>query len=548
MLLRAYIALTLVLASAGLVQPAAAQRAPSSDLTPALASIDAAHLRAHIAFLADDMLEGRAPGTRGGELAARYIATRFERIGLEALRDGYLHNVPLAGWRPSADSIGAELVTFGRRAQLRYPDDVVFWTEARVGVARVDAELVFAGYGIHAPEYGWDDYGDVDVRGKAVLVLVGEPAPSTDAPGRFDGALLSRYARWTYKVEEAGRRGAAAVLLVHTAASAGYDWSVVQSSWTAERFSLRHDTMAARPPLRGWIRAAVVRPLISAAGRDPGSLLSSAEQRGFRARPLGVTLRARAVGRVRLVDSPNVLGVLPGSNPARRGEVVIVSAHYDHLGIGPGVRGDSIYNGAYDNASGVAALLEVAEAFAQLPVRTERSILFLATTAEENGLLGANEYVRAPPVPLASTVAVLNIDGVNLWGETHDVIALAGSRSTLGDLVRARAASLGMVMAPEPAPETGLLYRTDIAPFARNGVPAIGIMHGTSFRGQPAGWGDLFLADWEARHYHRPSDAFDPFANLAGAVQQTRLTFLVAFDAANGVRPTLHRTVSALTR
>jgi Zn-dependent M28 family amino/carboxypeptidase len=548
-LARLTLLLLLVPSLPGFALPAAAQRsALSPDIAQALASIDDAHLRAHLSFLSDDMLEGRAPGTRGGELAAHYIATRFERIGLAPVGGGYLRDVRLAGWRPVRDSIRAALVTFGRRTPLTYPDDVVLWTETRDGAASVDAELVFVGFGIRAPEYDWDDYGPIDVRGKAVLVLVGEPDAPPGEPGLFGGPEMTRYARWNYKVEEAGRRGAAAVLLIHTPVAAGYGWTVVQSSWTSERFSLRDDTAAARSPLLGWIRAEVVRPFLTATGRDPGNLESIAAQPGFQARSLNVSLLARAFGRVRTVHAPNVLGVLPGSHPERRAEVVVFTAHYDHLGIGPAVNGDSIYNGAYDNASGVAALLEVAEALAQLRTPPERSILFLATTAEEAGLLGATEYVRTPAFPIRQTVAAINLDGVNMWGETHDVIALGGSRSSLGDLVRSRARLLDMYVAPEPSPETGLLFRTDLAVFARRGVPAIGLMHGSAFRNQPPGWGDLFLARWEALHYHRPSDEYDPATDLAGALQQIRLAFLVGFDAAHGSRPVLHRPLSASIR
>jgi Zn-dependent M28 family amino/carboxypeptidase len=532
-----------LLLSAALVtpQPAGAQRAAGADdVARALESIRAEHIRAHIEFLADDMLEGRAPGSRGGDLAARYIATRFQRMGLTPPAEEYLHQVPLARWRPAADSMGAALTTFGREVPLRYPDDVVLWTESATGNTAVDAPLVFVGFGIVAPEYGWDDYAGTDIRGKAVLVLIGEPDPTADAPGLFDGPEMTAYARWTYKVEEAGRQGAAAVLLVHTNISAGYGWNVVRASWTSERFSLRTDATPRDPPVRAWIRGEILRALLAAHARDPGNLEILAREPGFQPRDLGLRFRARVAGSRTTVESPNVVALIPGSHPARRSQALVFTAHYDHLGIGPALDGDSIYNGAYDNAGGVAALLEIAEAFSHLPNRPERTVVFVATTAEEAGLLGARHYVREPPAPDLETIATINIDGLNLWHETHDAIALGADRSSLGTIARRRASDLGMYLAPDPAPETGLAFRTDQAPFSRSGVPTIGLMHGTNFRGQPPGWGDLFLARWQATHYHRPSDEFDAAANLAGAIQQTRLAFLVGVDAASGPRPTLN--------
>lgn len=534
-------ALLSLLCAAALIAPQRghAQRVTrDDDLARALATVRAEHIRAHIEFLADDMLEGRAPGSRGGDLAARYIATRFQRMGLTPPVEDYLHQVPLARWRPVADSMSAAFATFGTHIPLRYPDDVVLWTENAAGNAVVDAPLVFVGYGIVAPEYGWDDYAGADTRGKAVVVLVGEPDATPDAPGLFGGTEMTPYARWTYKVEEAGRQGAAAVLLVHSNISAGYGWNVVRSSWTAERFSLRTGAAPADPPVRAWIRGEILRTLIAAHARDPGNLEILARRPDFRPRDLGLRFRARVAGRRTAVESPNVVALLPGRHPTRRSQAVVFTAHYDHLGIGPAFDGDSIYNGAYDNAGGVAALLEIAEAFSHLADPPERTLVFVATTAEEAGLLGAIHYNRQPPAPELETVATINIDGLNLWHETHDAIALGADHSSLGLIARRRAEELGMFLAPDPAPETGLAFRTDQAAFSRHGVPTLGLMHGTNFRGQPPGWGDLFLARWQATHYHRPSDEFDPTAELAGALQQTRLAFLVGFDAASGPRPT----------
>lgn len=521
-------------------QAASAQsRAAHDDVARALASIRPEHLRAHIGFLADDMLEGRAPGSRGGDLAARYIATRFQRMGLAPAGSDYLHPVPLARWRPVRDSMTAALGGFGSATSLRYPEDIVLWTENATGRAVADAPLVFVGYGIVAPEYDWNDYAETNVRGKAVLVLVGEPEPRPDRPDLFAGSEMTHYARWNYKIEEAERQGAAAVLLFHTTASAGYGWNVVRASWAAERFSLRGTSEPGRPAVRAWVRGEMLRPLIARQARDPGNLEALAARTDFRPIELGLNFRAHVTGRRNAVDAANVVAILPGTHPTRATEAVVFTAHYDHLGIGPAVDGDSIYNGAYDNAGGVAALLEIAEAFALVSGQPERTLVFVATTAEEAGLLGATHYARQPPTDL-EIVATINIDGLNLWGETHDAIALGADRSTLGAVVRRRAEQLGMYVAPDPAPETGLQFRTDQAAFAGEGIPSVGLMHGTNFRGRPPGFGDLFLARWQASHYHRPSDEFDPAADLGGALQQTRLGFLIALDAATGPPPTLN--------
>jgi Zn-dependent M28 family amino/carboxypeptidase len=539
--LRTIVALSLVLHSSAAAQndaPASAAR----DTSAALESITAPHVRAHLGFLADDVLEGRAPGTRGGDLAAHYVATRFERIGLQPVDGSYFQSIPFTAWKPLPDSIVAEFGARERRTVLRYPDDFVLWTESAARSSQVSADVVFVGFGIVAPEFGWNDYGPIDVRGKVVLILSGEPASPPDRPDLFDGEHLTIHGRWNTKLEEAGRRGAAAALLIHSPGAAGYAWSVVESSWTGERLSLSESPgLMASVPVLGWIREGAARALAAAGNRSLTDLTRLASTGRARPVPLGVRFLARIAGERRTFESPNVIGILPGSDARSDGEQVVVIAHYDHLGIGPPVGGDSIYNGAYDNASGVAVLLEVAEALTVLERAPARSVLFLATTAEEAGLLGARHYVRNPVVPIAQTVAAINIDGASLWGETRDMIALGGNRSTLGETVRTRARHLGRFAVPEPAPEKGLFFRTDQAPFARAGVPAVAIQHGTDFVDRPPGWGATFLARWEALNYHRPSDELPLDADLSGAVLQARLALLVVLDAASGPRPRPYR-------
>jgi Zn-dependent M28 family amino/carboxypeptidase len=492
-------------------------------------------VRAHLAFLADDLLEGRAPGTRGAAIAARYIAAQLGRAGVEPLRGSYYQTVPLIGWRPDPRRISA---SWTDDPQLRFPDDIVSWIDTGADSASVRAEVVFAGYGVRAPEYQWDDFKGRDVRGRILIVLSNDPPAPPGQPLVFEGAAMTYYGRYTYKIEEARRQGAAAVIIVHTDDGAGYPWSVVRSSWTGEQLALPPDT-AAPPPLQlqSWITFDAARRLFAGAGLDIAELYVRAARRDFQPVFTGVTMQLRAGGRARRFDAANVAGIVPGQHPTRRGEVVLYTAHYDHLGIGAPVDGDSIYNGAYDNASGVALLLQVAEAFARMPTRPERSILFLFTTAEEAGMLGASWYVRQPLVPLQRTVAALNIDGANLWGETDDISAVGLERSTLGSVFEAQAAVIGLRVEGERAPGKGFYFRSDHFPFARAGVPALYLDHGTEFRNRPPGWGETVLLRYEAERYHQPGDVYETTFDLRGAVQQGYHAFLLGLDIANTARP-----------
>jgi Zn-dependent M28 family amino/carboxypeptidase len=500
--------------------PAAAERA-----------IDVTFLRAHLVYLAHDRLQGRAPGTAGADMAARYIAGHFERAGLEPAPGGWLQPVPLAGAVVRSGVLRhatARGEPGGAPTALQHPGDVVLWS-GRPGPAAAAGSVLFAGYGIAAPAYDWNDFAGVEARGRVLLVLPGEPAAHPGEPRLFGGRALSYYGRWTYKVEEAARRGAAAVLLVHSADATGYDWDVVVSSWGRERlYPADHPPGAPPPaPVQGWIRHEAAAALLAGAGLDLDSLTRAAGSRGFRPAPTSITARLELDVTAREIAAANVVGWIPGHDPALRQEAVILTAHYDHLGIGPAVDGDSIYNGAYDNASGVAVLLETARAFGRLAPRPARSVVFVATTAEEAGLLGAEHYVRAPAVP-ARAVAALNVDGANLWGETDDVAAVGGERSTLGAALEEQARALGLRVAPERAASRGTFFRSDQFAFARAGVPAIALEHGLEYRSRPAGWGHTTLARFQQERYHRPADRFLPEYDLAGAAQQARLLFRVA--------------------
>jgi Zn-dependent M28 family amino/carboxypeptidase len=495
-------------------------------------SISQAAIRSHVAFLADDLLEGRAPGSRGGSIAARYIATQLAAAGVEPVRGSYFQAVPLTGWRADPRRIALDFSTGNRSTALGYPDDAVVWLGSGRDSATVTGEVVFAGYGVRAAEYEWDDFKGRDVRGRILVVLVSDPPTPPGQPLIFDGGAMSYYGRWTYKIEEAARLGAAAVLIVHTPEGAGYPWSVVTASFTGEQLALPPADGAHPSPVQGWVSFEAARRLLATAELELDELFVRAARRDFQPVFTGITATIRAGGRTRAFESANVVGIVPGSHATRRNDVVVYTAHYDGLGIGPAVAGDSIYNGAYDNASGVAALLEIARAFTTLATPPDRSVLFLFTTGEEAGLLGSSWYVRRPLLPLQRTVAALNLDGVNLWGETRDASAVGLERSTLGLTFERQAVAMGLQVSGERAPDKGFFFRSDHFPFARAGVPALFLDHGIEFRNRPPGWGAAVLSRFEAERYHRPGDRYDPAMDFAGAVQQARLAFRVGYDVA----------------
>ncbi len=497
--------------------------------------ITADEIRAHLYFLSQDELRGRAPGTRGAALAAEYIKSQYLRMGLQPVDGSYFQDVPLTGITTDPTTVSLAFESDEGRIQADYPSETVIWPGLARTSIQLTGEMVFVGYGIDAPEWSWDDFDGRDLNGKVLVFLVGDPPAPPDEPDLFDGRDLTHYGRWTYKFEEARRRGATGAIIIHTDEAAGYDWSVVRSSWTGEQLVLP-DPMEAPPlVLKGWVGRELAQRVFYQAGFNLDELFVRAARRDFTPVATGVTVRARLNSRSREVAARNVIGLRPGSDPTSA-EVVVFTAHYDHLGVGVPVDGDSIYNGAYDNASGVGILLEVAEAFAALDEAPRRSAVFVATTAEETGLLGARYYVQNPPFPTENTVAALNIDGANLWGETDDVVALGADRSTLGDFLQPRAEEMGLRVRNDPQPEKGGFFRSDHFPFALAGVPVLYLRHGLDYRGRPAGWGDLMMQRWSAEHYHQPSDEYSPELDLAGAVQQARLVFSVGYDVADSDR------------
>lgn len=505
-------------------------------------TITAEDLLAHIDTLASDAFEGRAPGTPGETKTVAYLTEQFRRIGLAPGNpDGtYVQDVPLVGFttRPA----GSFSVN-GRTISLTPGEDFVAVSRRMQPEVDVEgSELVFVGYGVVAPEYGWDDYKDVDVRGKTIVMLVNDPPvadpndPSRLDTSMFKGQAMTYYGRWTYKYEIASEKGAAAAIIVHETGPAGYPFEVVSGSWGRENFDVQKpDGNSGRVAVEGWVTVDKARELFSAAGHDFETLKQAAARQDFRPVPLGGTATLRARNEVRQVRSQNVVALLEGSDPERRDEYVIYTAHWDHLGVDPSLADDQIFNGAVDNATGTAALIELAEAFAALPEPPARSVLFLAVTAEEKGLLGAKHYASSPLYPLAQTVAVVNMDALNPWGRTRDLVIVGYGNSTLDDLVRQEAAAQGRTVVPDPEPEKGYFYRSDHFEFAKQGVPALYVDAGNEFVDRPADYGRQTRDAYVTNDYHKPSDEVRPDWDLSGMVEDVRLFFGVGYRVAQAI-------------
>jgi Zn-dependent M28 family amino/carboxypeptidase len=479
-------------------------------------------MRSHLEFLADDALEGRAPGTRGGLLAAKYIRAQFERLGLKPAGDDdtYYHRVPIISLTPTPTL--ALRGSAGSRP-LRFRDDFVLWSMRNDSTVNFAADAVFVGYGIVAPEYGWDDYKGLNVKGKVVVTLVNDPGLQDSTI--FRGKILTYYGRWTYKIEEAERQGAAGIIMIHTTESATYPWTTVASSWTGAQ--VRVERPASSLLVAGWVTDAAAAGLFPS-GTDLRALMRQAATREFKPVALPVKLEGDVRSVVRRSETFNVVARLPGTGTTG-GEAVVIGAHYDHLGIGTPVKGDSIYNGAADNASGTAAMLTAAEAYVHAGVRPRRSIVFIAFAAEESGLLGSTAYAARPTVPLKRIAAVLNMDVMNLNGRTRDIAALGTDQSSLGGVFSraARAESL-KVSTNEDALIRGSFFRSDHFPFARAGVPALSVEGGTDFVGRPAGWGEKQQDLYTEQRYHQPSDEVLPSFDYVGALQQVRAVLRTA--------------------
>lgn len=507
-----------------LAVPLSAQQVSAG--TRAARAVDGKVMQAHLEFLANDLLEGRRPGTRGGRLAALYLKTQFERLGLEPAGDSgtYYHKVPIISLTPSPT---LTVQSGGSNTPLSYMKDYMLWSMHDTSSVSASGELVYVGYGIVAPDYDWNDYAGVDVKGKIVVTLVNDPGLQDSTI--FRGSTLTYYGRWTYKIEEAERQGAAGILMIHTDESATYPWSTVSSSWSGPQIRVARES----GPLvvAGWLTHEAAGRLLGGSARLD-SLTRAAAQHGFRPVDLHTTATASVQSRVERTETFNIVARLPGHGP-HKAEAVIIGGHYDHFGIGTPVNGDSIYNGAEDNASGTAAVLAVAEAITRAGVQPDRSIVFIGFAAEEAGLLGSTAFAARPTMPLKDIAGVLNMDVMNLHGASRDMGVLGLDQSSLGATFRqaARAEGLGVAVNPE-ALRAGAFFRSDHFPFAKAGVPSLSIERPTRFVGQPASYARQVRDDYSDHRYHQPSDEVLPSFDYAGAVQQmkviTRTALLVA--------------------
>jgi Zn-dependent M28 family amino/carboxypeptidase len=499
-------------------------------------AITAAEIDGHLRFLSSDLLEGRAPATRGGRLTAEYIASQLRAFGLRpGLDTSFLQSVPIDV--VTADRATVRVAATDKAtATLRFPEDAVVWAGSATPNSAARGELVFVGYGAAAPEYNWNDFKDVDVKGKVLLVLVNDPPAPSSEPNLFGGRAMTYYGRWTYKFEEAERRGAAGALIVHTTEAAGYPWQTVVASWSSGQRMLPRP--ADQPPplgVRGWVTDSVATALLRQAGLDLAELRAHATRRDFRPVPTGITMDIGFRNSVNHLRSENVVGVVRGSDPALRDEYVSFSAHWDHFGIGPAVNGDSVYNGALDNASGTADLLAVARAAAAGPP-PRRSLLFVFVTAEESGLLGSKFYAENPTVPIERIIANLNVDGGNLLGRSRDLRVLGDTKSSLGPTLKSFIQPRGMRITPDAHPERGYFYRSDHFSFAKAGIPSVSIGAGNDYVGKPAGWGLAQEEEYTSKRYHQPSDEYRPDFDLSGAVQLSEIVLGFGRWIANGTR------------
>ena len=510
----ASVVLTALASSLALSFPAhaAASKAPA-------AVVKEAPLRGHLAFLASDALEGRGTGQRGGELTVTYLETQALAAGLKpANGTSFRQEVKIAGVRPLPQQSNVGIVAGGQALPMAFGADWLWAPGDAKPEHSMDAELVFVGYGITAPEEGWNDFKGLDAKGKVLVMMVNDPAPTASEPNRFNGAGLTFYGRWTYKLQEAARQGAAGVLLIHTDASASYGWSVVQNSWAgAERFQLADADLGTG--MQGWMTDAAARKLFAAAGQDLDKLRAAAEDKAFKPVTLNARVKGETRAAIRRLSEYNVAGIVPGTDPTLKDEVVIYSAHWDHMGK-QGLDGDTIFNGAVDNASGTAGLLAMAQEAARNPAK--RSQMFLWVAAEEQGLLGSAAYAARPLWPAAKTAAALNLDSLNFVGQAKDIGASGSERTELGAMAAATAKAMGLTVAPAKPDLAGGYFRSDHFSFAKAGIPAFSV-----------GGGSAWVKDVEANsakakayraRYHQVTDEYDPSWDLSGMVQQAQFT------------------------
>jgi Zn-dependent M28 family amino/carboxypeptidase len=529
---------------------AAAQKAAAKDQVSvrlpgaafaAMQTINPEHIRWHVRYLSNDLLEGRGTGQRGGEIAAEYIATQFAEYGLKPAGDNgsYFQKVPLVGITtlpetqfsllPMQSPPNQSLLNQSSAISLKQFDDYVAYDQTQQPRSDVDAEIVFVGYGIEAPEYNWDDYKGADVRGKVLLMLVNEP-PSDD-PNFFKGKALTYYGRWTYKYQEALRKGAVGVMLIHQSEMASYPWEVVRNSNSGEKSFLKLEGPALK--VASWVRFDVAKKLTAASGMDLEKMIVASGSRDFHPVNLGAKLQAHMVSQVRNFDSQNVLAMLPGSDRKLKEEAVIFTAHYDHLGIRPDMPGDNIYNGASDNATGCGILLELARAYGVAKDRPGRSVIFASVTAEEQGLLGSEYLGKHPPIPAGKITLDLNYDDVKPFGAAEEVEVSGAERTTFYPWVQATAKEFRLAVRPDARPEAGQFYRSDHFSLARVGIPSFSINEGMKFKGHDEAWGMEQEKEFVAKRYHQPSDEYRPEMDFTGDAAMARFGFALGWEAAS---------------
>ena len=517
-------------------QPARSSQAASVHLSPAAIAafqkVDPERIRAHVRFLSDDLLEGRGTGQRGGDIAAEYIATQFALYGLKPAGDNgtYMQKVPMVGITPQPATTFALVPAKGGANDLKPLDQYVAYDQTQQSQSDVNAEIVYVGYGIEAPEYNWDDYKGTDVKGKVLLMLVNEP-PSDDAKF-FKGKALTYYGRWTYKYEQAARKGAVGAILIHRTDMASYPWEVVRNSNSGEKSFLK---LEGTPKLKvaSWIQLDVAKQLAASSGMDLDKMMADAQSRDFHPVAMPAKLKARMVSKIRPFESNNVIARLPGFDNKLKDEAVLYTAHYDHLGVRPDMPGDNIYNGANDNATGCGILLELAQVFSLAAQRPRRSILFASVTAEEQGLLGSEYLGKHPPVPASKIALDLNYDDVPPLGAPEEVEVSGSERTTFHPTVQALAKDFRLTIRPDSRPEAGHYYRSDHFSLARVGIPAFSVNEGMKYKGHDAAWGMQQADEFTSKHYHQPSDEYHPEMDFTGDAVMTRFGFALGWQAAS---------------
>ena len=510
--------------------PLVAQK--KTTTSSAALTIDPEKIRAHVKFLASDLLEGRGTGQRGGDIAAEYIATQFALYHLKsAEKDSYFQDVPMVGVKTLSDTSFQLVPANGEALTLKNLEDFVTNNESQTQTADIDASIVFVGYGITAPEYQWDDYKGYDLHGKVALLFVNEP--TSDDPKFFKGKALTYYGRWTYKFEETARHGAVVTLIIHRTDLASYGWQVVRNSWGTEKSYLRIEPGAPKLKAASWIQLDVAKRLVAMGGLDLDKLFQQAQSRDFKPVELPVRLQAHIASELRPFVSKNVIAKLPGSNRKLAEEAVLYTAHYDHLGIAPNMSGDNIYNGAVDNATGCGVLLELARAWSETKPAPPRSILFAAVTGEEQGLLGSEHLGKHSPVPPAKISVDLNYDALAPIGDPEEVEVSGAERTSFYPTVEAAAKQFELTIRPDSRPEAGHYYRSDHFSLARVGVPSFSIGEGLKFAGHDAAWGDAQAKDYVDHRYHQPTDEYREYMNFSGLAKMARFGYALGLAAAS---------------